>query len=83
MQQAKEQLEGSLRQLAAGNEDLSARLAECQRKLDAALTAKGHAEQELNNTSAQLSLNQKKSFEMMEVLERTREELAAAKSKAH
>jgi len=83
VQQAKEQLEGSLRQLAAGNEDLSARLAECQRKLDAALTAKGHAEQELNNTSAQLSLNQKKSFEMMEVLERTREELAAAKSKAH
>jgi chromosome segregation ATPase len=82
VQQAKETLQGTLQELAAGNEDLDARLSECQRKLDEALTAKRHVEKELRNTLAQQNTNQHKSFEMMEVLERTREELAAAKSRA-
>lgn len=82
VQQAKETLQGTLQELAAGNEDLDARLTEFQRKLDEALCAKRHVEKELRNTLAQQETNQHKSFEMMEVLERTREELAAAKSRA-
>jgi chromosome segregation ATPase len=82
VQQAKETLQGTLQELAAGNEDLDARLTEFQRKLDEALCAKRHVEKELRNTLAQQKTNQHKSFEMMEVLERTREELAAAKSRA-
>ena len=59
----------------ANKKDLDARLTECQRKLDEALTAKRHV-------VAQLNTNQHKSFEMLEILEKTREELAAAKSRA-
>jgi chromosome segregation ATPase len=82
VQQAKQTLQATLQELAAGNKELDATLIERQRMLDEALTAKSHLEKELRNMSAQLKTNQHKSFEMMEVLETTREELAAAKSRA-
>ena len=82
VQQAKQTLQATLQELAAGNKELDATLIERQRMLDEALTAKSHLEKELRNMSAQLKTNQHKSFERMEVLETTREELAAAKSRA-